>query len=169
MLASRLIMEDSRHSMRSAFARSSGEKKPRRELCRFVAVPDVVGSARRTSEVFDFWIHEPILSGWPLAYVAQDGVEHLTIPWGRIDAIFIGGTTDWKLSRFAKECIAAAKLMRKWVHVGRVNTPGRFELFEKLGADSIDGTGLARYSHMREKIARAAREPSLFTESAAVP
>jgi hypothetical protein len=133
----------------------------RRELCRFVAVPDVVGSARRTLEVFDHW--KGILTGWHLALVAQDGQEHLPIPWQEISAIFIGGSTDWKMGPHAAACVKAAKAIGKWCHVGRVNTPGRFEYFEKLGADSIDGTGLSRYSHMREKIYRRNIEPELIT------
>jgi len=135
-------------------------ERPRRDLCRFVAVPDVVGSARRTLEVFDDWKLK--LTGWSLAFVCQDGQENLPIPWKEIAAIFIGGTTDWKLSHHASSCIKAAKAIGKWVHVGRVNTPGRFEYFESLGADSIDGTGLSRYTHMREAIARNYAEPKLL-------
>jgi hypothetical protein len=132
---------------------------PRLSLCRFVCVPDVVGSARRTLEVFDLW--ECKLSGWPLAFVCQDGQEDLPIPWGQIDALFIGGTSDWKLGPHARHCIATAKLMGKWCHVGRVNTPGRFEYFNGLGADSIDGSGLSRYSHMREAVYRSHQAPTL--------
>jgi hypothetical protein len=56
-------------------------------------------------------------------------------------------------------------LLRQWVHAGRVNTPGRFEYFESLGADSIDGTGLSRYSWMRERIYENATKPKLFAEA----
>lgn len=134
-------------------------EKPRRGLCRFVAVPDVVGSAIRTLEVFDHWA--PALQEWPLALVAQDGQENLPIPWDRIAAIFIGGSTDWKMGSHAAACIKAAKAIGKWCHVGRVNTPGRFEYFEGLGADSIDGTGLSRYSWMRQAIYQSYIEPKL--------
>lgn len=58
--------------------------------------------------------------------------------------------------------IKTAQVIGKWCHVGRVNTPGRFEYFKDLGADSCDGTGLSRYSHMREKIYRNATEPTLL-------
>ncbi len=44
-------------------------------------------------------------------------------------------------------------IMEKWVHIGRVNHGERWQHFKKLGADSADGTGIARYSHMREAIA----------------
>lgn len=133
----------------------------RRELCRFVAVPDVVGSARRTLEVFEHWRYD--LTGWPLALVAQDGQEDLDIPWKGIAAIFIGGSTKWKLSESAAAVIKAGIACEKWVHVGRVNTPARFEYFSELGAHSIDGTGLARYSHMREAIWKAHSQPNLLT------
>jgi len=123
----------------------------RRADCLFVTVPDIVGCARRTAEVFDLWA--PRLAGWPLALAIQDGIEHVPIPWERIDAVFIGGSTPFKCGLHAERAIRAAKLFGKWVHVGRVNTPARFEHFRKLGADSVDGTGLARYSHMRDAIA----------------
>jgi hypothetical protein len=125
-------------------------EKHHKENCLFVCAPDVVGSARRTLEVFDFW--KAKLHGWKKALVAQDGQQDLPIPWDSIDAVFIGGSTEWKLSIHSVQIIKSAKAIGKWVHVGRVNTPGRFEWAEKLGVDSIDGTGLSRYSWMRENI-----------------
>ena len=95
--------------------------------------------------------------------MAQDGIENLPIPWDRIDAIFIGGSTAWKLSKHAADVIRTAKLLDKWAHAGRVNSPARFEYFESLLVDSIDGTGLSRYSWMRERIYKLATEPSLFS------
>ena len=147
---------------RSSFESLLESQWERRDLCRFVALPDVVGSARRTLECFNYWSRR--LDGWKRALVAQDGQELLTIPWDEIDAIFIGGSTEWKMSKHAADIIRTAKILGKWVHVGRVNTPGRYEYFEALGADSIDGTGLARYTWMRERIYRQIREPGLFTE-----
>lgn len=148
---------------RDGFLRILEKHKDRRDLCRFVALPDVVGSARRTLEAFDHW--HSILEGWPRALVAQDGIENLPIPWAQIDAIFIGGTTKFKMGKDAADVIRTAKILGKWVHAGRVNTPGRLEYFDNLGADSIDGTGLARYSWMRESIYRSANEPGLFVQA----
>jgi hypothetical protein len=149
---------------RQAFESLLSRESHRRHLCRFVAAPDVVGSARRTLEVFDRWYER--LCQWPLALVAQDGQEDLSIPWELIAAVFIGGSTEWKLSFHAQAVIKAAQALNKWVHIGRVNKPARFEYFEKLGADSIDGTGLARYTWMREDIWKAYNEPGLFKEAA---
>ena len=148
---------------RKAFESLLYRESERRHLCRFVAVPDVVASARRTLEIFDHWYEQ--INQWPLALVAQDGQEDLPIPWGSIAAIFIGGSTEWKVSIHAQNVIKAAQALGKWVHVGRVNTPARFEYFESLGADSIDGTGLARYSWMRERIFKDQHEPKLFKEA----
>jgi hypothetical protein len=132
-----------------------------RNRCLFVTAPDIVGSARRTLEVFERWL--PRLAGgrWPVALACQDGQEDLPIPWDAIAAIFIGGSTNWKLSAHAAQCIKAAKILGKWVHVGRINTPGRFEYFEDLGADSIDGSGIARYTHMREAIGARNAQPNM--------
>lgn len=135
-------------------------EKDATSLCRFVAVPDVVGAARRTLEIFDYWKYK--LTNWPLALVAQDGIEDLPIPWEQLAAIFIGGSTGWKMSKAAGDVVKAALAMGKWVHIGRVNTPGRFEYFEELGADSIDGTGLSQYSWMRARIWASARQPNLL-------
>ncbi len=118
-----------------------------REKFRFITVPDIVASARRTLELFDYWHSR--LEGWPLALVAQDGQENLPIPWAQIDAVFIGGTTEFKMSQSAIDIIRTAQAMQKWTHVGRVNDPVRWEHFAQVNVDSVDGTGIARYSHMR--------------------
>ena len=78
------------------FLRLVERERPRRDLCRFLTVPDVVGDARRTLEVFAVWRRKAELAGWPLALVVQNGQEHLPIPWAHCDAIFVGGDTKWK-------------------------------------------------------------------------
>jgi hypothetical protein len=142
-----------------AYLRLLDRYRDRQTECVFVVAPDVVGSARRTLEVFDRWTAR--LRSWPIALALQDGQEDLPIPWDEIRAVFLGGTTEWKMSRSAASCVQAAKALEKWVHIGRVNTPGRYEYFADMGADSCDGSGLARYSHMRRDIWLAAREPRL--------
>lgn len=122
-----------------------------KENCLFVTVPDVVFSARRTLEVFEYW--KTRLAGWNLAFACQDGQENVPIPWPDISAIFIGGSDHFKDSVFCEHAIKAAKLVGKHVHVGRVNNPSRWRRFENLDADTADGTGISRYTHMRKKIA----------------
>lgn len=122
-----------------------------RENCLFVAVPDIVGSAQRTLELFHHF--RPVFKGWRVALVCQDGQELLPIPWDQIDAVFIGGSTNWKCSQHVVQIIKTAKILGKHTHAGRVNDPSRWDHFEQLGVDTADGTGLARYSHMRRAIA----------------
>lgn len=128
-----------------------------RHLCKFVTVPDVVGEALRTMELFEHFHHK--MTGWPLALVAQNGLENMRIPWDSIQAIFIGGTDkndgngDWKMSNAARGIVRTAQTLGRWVHVGRVNGPERFyQCLNDWQVDSVDGTGISRYSHMREKI-----------------
>lgn len=142
-----------------SFVKMLAKHEPRRDLCRFVAAPDVVGCAIRTLECFQYW--QPRLAKWPVALVCQDGQENFSIPWDNLSAIFIGGSTEWKMSKHAAAIVKASKVIGKWCHVGRINTAGRFEYFEDLGADSCDGTGLAQYSHMRTAIHQNATEPRL--------
>ena len=127
--------------------------KPHRASCKFVTVPDVVGSARRTAEIFDLY-HDK-LEGWPLALVLQDGVEDVAIPWEQIAAVFVGGTTAFKMSEVAFQCARAARILGKWVHVGRVNTGTRFAEW-KDHADSCDGSGVSQFTKNRNSVANGA-------------
>lgn len=146
-----------------AFESLLNRNSEKKGLCRFVVVPDVTFSARRTLEVFDYWF--PRLSHWKLAFVCQDGQENLPIPFEFIDALFIGGTTRFKESETAKECVKAAKAIGKWVHIGRINDDSRFEGFEQLKADSCDGTGISQYTWMRERIRERNGDYRLFSKS----
>ena len=126
----------------AAFWRRIEHCRGHRKHCLFVACPDIVGSARHTLEVFGEYACK--LEGWPVALVAQDGLEDLPIPWGELAAIFIGGSTKWKCSQAAMDVIPTALILGKHVHVGRVNTPQRFVRFLEAGAHTCDGTGVAR-------------------------
>lgn len=133
--------------------------------CLFVSAPDIVGSAQRTIELFPRFL--PMLAGWKVAFVCQDGQEMLPIPWDDCDAIFIGGTTAWKCSEHVVRIVKTAKLLGKWIHWGRVNHPARCRHAEEVGGDSYDGTGIARYTHMREAIAQRHDQPQLALGKAA--
>ena len=127
--------------------------------CLFVAAPDVLGSGRRTLEIFDRWY--PKLCNWPIALVLQDGIEDLTIPWDQCDAVFVGGTTEFKESQDVQHCIKAALALGKHVHIGRVNTIRRFRKFEKSGAHTCDGSGASKYDWMLSRIAAGAKDDNL--------
>ena len=128
--------------------------EPYRETCLFVPPPDVVGDACQTLALFEQWWHQ--FDGWPLAFIAQDGQERLDFPdsvlWG---TLFVGGTTHWKLSARAMECIKRAQILGKHIHIGRVNWWRRYAHFRAMeGSDgwTCDGTR-TRYDGTRGALA----------------
>lgn len=119
------------------------QKRHPRAGCLFAVVPDVVADADATLE--RFWRFAPLVRGlrYPVAFVAQDGIERRVIPWGHFDCLFIGGSTEWKLSEAARYVATLARDHGKWVHVGRVNSDKRYRGLASM-ADSCDGTYIAR-------------------------
>lgn len=118
--------------------------------CLYVTVPDVVGDALATARDFEKWAPAVTRRGLPAALVAQDGLEDMSAwldrTWHRIDALFMGGSTEWKEGEAAAELAREAKRRGKWVHWGRVNTKRRFDLLVEGGAiDSFDGSKFARF------------------------
>lgn len=142
--------------------------------CRFVTVPDVLrcsvcdaevvdcgceskarpvyGDAVRTAEEFAKWAPAVERRGLPVALVLQDGLETpamqrwLAGTWHRLDAVFVGGSNDFKLGPDAAAICREAKARGKWVHWGRVNSEKRIRHCMATGAcDSIDGTKWARW------------------------
>jgi hypothetical protein len=116
---------------------------------KFVCLPDIVGDARRTLELFELFKTKTI--GVHRALVLQDGIGNFNIPWNELSAVFVGGSDNFKI---APECINAcktAKILGKWVHVGRVNTSGRLQNWLDLG-DSLDGSGISQYDKMLEDL-----------------
>ena len=117
--------------------------------CRFVTCPDSVGEAGLTDLLFQEYA--PIMHryGVPVGYALQNaGVEYeaVGIPWGAIDAVFIGGDDAYKLGGEVQALVAEAKRRGKWVHMGRVNTIGRLRYAASIGCDSVDGTKWVRWT-----------------------
>jgi hypothetical protein len=111
--------------------------------CLFATAPDVVGDAGATWERSEAVLPKIRELGFKAALVAQDGIEHRPIRWGAFDVLFIGGTTQWKLSEAAYEVARQAKSYGLHVHMGRVNSRRRLRIAYLAGCDSADGTHLA--------------------------
>ena len=112
----------------------------------WVACPDVVGDAVATYSMWQRWHGKIAGRGLPVAYVLQDGQDEISMPpWPFLSAVFIGGSTDFKLGPAAAELVERAKRMRKLVHMGRVNSKARMELAWHIGCDSIDGTSMSMF------------------------
>lgn len=142
--------------------------------CKFAVAPDVVGDAWRSHLRSAPWLPKIRALGYPVAYVAQNGIERLPVPWRDFDALFIGGTleclhcnaapwrgpgvpapkqacfrcgrlmTEWKLGSHVRLLVQEAKARGKWVHMGRVNSERRAMYAAAIGCDSVDGTYLVR-------------------------
>ena len=119
---------------------------------KFVCLPDMVGDAVRTLDLFDAF--ESKTNGLPRCLVLQDGIGNHRIDWSKLSAVFVGGSDAFKISEEAMNACKTAKMLGKWVHVGRVNTAQRVRHW--LGvADSIDGSGISQYDHMLENVLAA--------------
>lgn len=127
----------------------------RASTCLFAVAPDVVGDAQATLERSSPWLAKIRALGYPVAFVAQDGLgihwngslhvgdlDGPTIEWAAFDCLFIGGTTTWKLGPHVRSLVAEAKRRGKWVHCGRVNSERRWRYADAIGCDSADGTFL---------------------------
>jgi hypothetical protein len=153
----------------AGYLRMLERHKQHMDSCLFLTIPDVVGNAKRTKELyFAFTVKYrdellPWVERW--SYVAQDGCENEFFDWAAIRYLFIGGTTRWKDSQACYDIVRTAKSLDIPVHVGRVNTIKRYKTFAALGADTCDGSGISRFDHMLEDVVRALQEvphPQLF-------
>jgi hypothetical protein len=126
----------------------------------WVVVPDFVGSAHGTAALFHWYTERlPTIAGFdladmdesafPMAFVAQDGMDDCDAAWdcGFVRCLFIGGTTDFKLSKAAAELAAHAKSLGWAVHMGRVNSLKRIEYAFGIGCDSVDGGSYSRFAN----------------------
>lgn len=158
---------------------------PFRDTCMFVTVPDVVGDAGATLEMFEQW--RVRLDGWPLALVLQDGMERMEWPalcdftdhfgdvaqddsdeeWYRsleswrsnmlpFSCVFLGGSSIWKESEEAASLLVEADRMGKHCHIGRVNWGRRYRHFRLLpGSDKWTCDGNRQRAEGRSRAFRA--------------
>lgn len=147
-----------------AFSSLVKRRLPVAHQCLFVAVPDLVGSHLKTLNYWYQYKHlvPPV---YRKAFVAQNGAAVGLIPWNEFDWLFIGGVDPWKDTEDAYCLVREAKARNKHVHVGRVNTYERYIVYRDLGADTCDGSGVARYDHMLTKLeVRLGLSPTQFDE-----
>jgi hypothetical protein len=122
------------------------ERMPR-ENCLFATAPDIVGDARGTMLRSTPWLPKIRSLGYEVAFVAQNGLENMVVPWDDFDCLFIGGEDvagqrAWKLGYEALGLVQEARARGKWVHMGRVNSEKRLAYAAYIGCDSADGTFL---------------------------
>jgi hypothetical protein len=110
------------------------------DRCLFATAPDVVADAEATWERARSWLPKIRDLGYPVAYVAQDGLTEL--PWGEFDVLFIGGSTEFKIGPEGRRWILDAVARGVPVHMGRVNSERRYQYAHALGCSTVDGTYL---------------------------
>lgn len=140
------------------------EVAARAHACLFVTVPDVlrwvtledgrripIGDAEATLARYAGLVDVVRGAGLPAALVAQDGLDFDAdgvyagaerVAWEDIDAVFVGGSDDYKLGEDAARLCREARRRGLWVHVGRVNSRKRAAIVADY-VDSVDGTLLA--------------------------
>lgn len=126
-----------------AYLRWLDRRVDRADRCAFATAPDVYADAARTLHRSVPMLKRIRAAGYRAALVLQDGQEHLDVPLDACDAVFIGGTTTWKLGPAAAQLAAAARAYGLWVHMGRVNSRTRLRYAASIGCHSVDGTYLA--------------------------
>lgn len=137
--------------------------------CLFATVPDVVGDARATAELWPTYAPVVLAAGLPAAWVAQDGATTDDIP-AEASAIFLGGSTGWKLGTDARAIAAETTRRGLWLHMGRVNSLRRLRYAAFIGCNSVDGTYLAygpdqNLPRLRRYLYLTDTQPSLGLES----
>lgn len=118
-----------------------------RDNCLFASAPDIVGDARGTMLRSMPWLPKIRQLGYKAAFVGQNGLENMVVPWDDFDCFFIGGEDvvgqkPWKLGFDALGLVQEARARGKWVHMGRVNSEKRLAYAAYIGCDSADGTFL---------------------------
>lgn len=118
--------------------------------CLFVTAPDVLhwegencrGDARAT--LIQAQADLPLIRslGFPAALVLQDGMTAELVPWGAVDAVFVGGSDRFKLGAQVPRIVAEANRRGVHTHMGRVNSRRRMLLAAAMGCRSTDGTHL---------------------------
>lgn len=112
----------------------------------WAAVPDVVADREGTLKNWDRYAEEIKRLGWPAALCVQDGMTPDDVP-READVIFVGGSDSWK---FPNLHIWTSHFPR--VHCARVNAPRMIEACERLGCESVDGTGWFREPSRPDKV-----------------
>lgn len=110
-----------------------------RARCLFATAPDVVCDAAATLDRFGQFAPTMRGMGYRVALVAQNGLEHLPVPWGQFQVLFIGGDDRWKLGPAAAQLAGQAIERGIRVHMGRVNGGGRWAYARAIGCSTADG------------------------------
>lgn len=112
----------------------------------WAAVPDSVGNREETLRLWNLYSDELKALGFPKAFCVQDGMTEKDVPKSA-EVVFVGGTDGWKFPNLPRW----TENFRR-VHCARVNSPEMIEACDRLGCESIDGTGWFRDPSRKDKL-----------------
>lgn len=130
----------------------------------WIVLPDIVAGGMRSLEMSLRWSNR-CLSACPMVLIAvQDGMQESDLAHlvGRNVGVFLGGSTEWKLTTMAQWGSFCAR-RGVYYHVARVNTERRMWIAIAAGADSVDGTSATRYAVTLPMLDRARRQTDMFS------
>lgn len=129
----------------------------------WVVVPDIVGGGLASLDLTLEWLPR-VMDEAPRAMIAvQDGIEvdEVETLLGDRVGVFVGGSTEWKLSTMGAWA-EAARRHGAWCHIARVNTARRIRRCHDVGAHSFDGTSASRFSKTLPRLDHARRQPTML-------
>lgn len=128
----------------------------------FIVLPDIVAGGMDSLKLSLSWMDR--LREFRTLIPVQDGMsprdvgDHVSTTRG----IFVGGSTEWKLSTMEMWGRCAAE-WRCWLHVGRVNSVKRVALCASAGATSFDGSSVTRYAVTLPKLDNSRRQLDILS------
>lgn len=129
----------------------------------WTVIPDIVAGGQASLEFSLRWMRHVLDDCERGLLAVQDGmsVDDVRSFLGERVGIFLGGSTEWKLSTMS-EWGELARDVGCWFHVGRVNTSKRIKMCSLSGATSFDGTSASRFAKTLPKLDHSRRQMSLF-------
>ena len=129
----------------------------------WTVLPDIVGGGLESLDPSLSWLDR--VPGRRLIAV-QDGMTTQDIEplVGDSVGIFVGGSTDWKLSSL-RSWGKVAERTGCWLHVARVNSAKRIRLCRDAKAHSFDGTDLLRNRTHLHRLTNELGQGWLFKEA----
>lgn len=132
-----------------AFCSMLGQYQEAKVPLEWVAAPDVVGEDVATFRLWNQWEKIIRAFGFKPALVLQDGMTEMDLITFDPPAVFIGGSTEYKLGPVVRKITQWARSENKPVHMGRVNTEDRIHYAVGIGCTSCDGSGFSRWPDKR--------------------
>jgi len=127
----------------------------------WVVAPDIVGGGIKSLDLTCSWLHR--LHHSRVLIAVQDGIEphHVEPLMAPGRGIFLGGSTDYKLSMMVKWGDVAAR-HGAYYHVARVNTVRRVRMAQCARAHSVDGSSVTQFPSTLTRLQRARNQQCLF-------